>query len=451
MNPEKILASLRDSLALNDRQRLAALLDEYHPADLAAALADVEPGEILGYLRRMPGRERAELFGYFEPEVQTSVIEIAGRAELAELFQHLSPDERVDIFNRLPTASAEALLPALAQAEREDIRKLASYEEGTVGAVMTSDYATLLPELTAREAVEYLRAQAPNTETIYQAYVVDEERRLIGTVSLRDLIVAAPNAHVSDLMFEEVIFVRATDPVVTAAETVAKYDLLAVPVVNGGDTLVGIVTYDDAMDVAEEAATEDFHKAGGSSGPMGVSLKEASVGLLYRKRIFWLVILVFGNLFSSAGLAYFEDTIATHVALVFFLPLLIGSGGNAGSQSATLMVRAMATGDVTASDWAWLLGRELIVAALLGLTMAFAVFGVGVARAGPEITGVVVCTMLLVVIVGSLIGMSLPFLLSLFRLDPAAASAPLVTTIADAMGVLIYFGLATTILPRAVG
>lgn len=450
MNVDHTLASLRAARVAGDGKLLAAELQEHHPADLAASLAKAEPAEIHEYLRIIPWPARAELFGYFEPELQASLIELTGRSELAELFLHLSPDERVDVFNRLPPESAEALMPALAQAEREDIRKLASYEEGTVGAVMTSDYATLLPELTAREAVEYLRAQAPNTETIYQAYVVDEQRRLIGTLSLRDLIVAPPNARVADLMFEEAIFVRATDPMEAAAEAISKYDLLAVPVVSGGEALVGIVTYDDAMDVAEAAATEDFQKAGGSSGFMGIGLKEATIGLLYRKRIVWLIILVFGNLFSSAGIAYFEETIAAHVALVFFLPLLIGSGGNAGSQSATLMVRAMATGDVTAADWAWLLGREVLVAGLLGITMAVAVWGVGLLRGGPEIAAVVVCTMLLIVIVGSLIGMSLPFLLNQFGWDPATASAPLVTTIADATGVLIYFGIATTLLPRLI-
>lgn len=207
-----------------------------------------------------------------------------------------------------------------------------------------------------------------------------------------------------------------------------------------------IVTYDDAMDVAEEAATEDFHKSGGAFGALGASVREASVPRLYRMRVFWLVVLVFGNIFSGASIAHFEDTIAAHLTLLFFLPLLIASAGNAGSQAATLMVRALATGDVQVRDWGWMLGREFLVAALLGLTMALAISGIGVWRGGVEVAQVVAVTMVLVVIVGSLIGMSLPFAMSRLNMDPATASGPLVTSIADVAGVLIYFGIASMML-----
>jgi magnesium transporter len=204
------------------------------------------------------------------------------------------------------------------------------------------------------------------------------------------------------------------------------------------------VTYDDAMDVAEEEADRHIHKS--AAVDFAGNLKEASVGLMYRKRIFWLVLLVFGNLFSGAGIAYFEDTIQAYVALVFFLPLLIGSSGNAGAQSATLMVRAIATGEVIGKDWAKMLAKELFIAGLLGITMAMAVSLLGLWRGGPEIALVVALTMQIVVVVGSVIGMSLPFVLSKLKFDPASASAPLVTTIADAVGVIIYFTVATSIL-----
>jgi magnesium transporter len=197
----------------------------------------------------------------------------------------------------------------------------------------------------------------------------------------------------------------------------------------------------------QEEATEDFHRIG-TVGKLTESVREASVGLLYRKRVVWLALLVFGNLFSGAGIAYFEETIAAQVALVFFLPLLIGSSGNAGAQSATMMVRALATGDVIISDWGRMIARELLVACGLGLTMAAAVAPIGLARGNPEIALVVALTMVLVVLIGSLIGMSLPFILRRLRLDPATASAPLVTTIADAIGVVIYFAIATAFLFR---
>jgi magnesium transporter len=229
-----------------------------------------------------------------------------------------------------------------------------------------------------------------------------------------------------------------------AAQAISKYDLLAIPVLDLQNRLVGIVTYDDAMDVAEDEADRHVHKAGAVD--FSGNLKDATIGLMYRKRVFWLVLLVFGNIFSGAGIAYFEDTIQTYVALVFFLPLLIDSGGNAGSQSATLMVRALATGEVVAKDWAKMLSKELFISALLGVTMAVAVSLLGFWRGGAEIALVVAITMQIVVIVGSVVGMSLPFILNKLRFDPASASAPLITTIADAIGVIIYFSVATMIL-----
>jgi magnesium transporter len=312
--------------------------------------------------------------------------------------------------------------------------------------VMTSDYATLAPHMTAPEAIAHLRHVAPDSETIYHSYVVDEERRLLGTVALRDLIVAHDSATVAGIMRRDPPFIRAGDRREHAVEMIRRYDVLALPVLDDRDRLAGIVTYDDAMDVAHEHETERFARTSAVAGLGGTSMLEATTGLLYRKRIPWLLILVFGNIFSGAGIAFFEETIEAHVALVFFLPLLIDSGGNAGSQSATLMVRALATGDVRMSHWGRMLGRELGVAAALGATMAVAVSSLGFLRGGPEIALVVSLTMVMIVIVGSLIGMLLPFLLSRFSLDPAAASAPLVTSIADATGVLIYFGMATWIL-----
>jgi magnesium transporter len=226
------------------------------------------------------------------------------------------------------------------------------------------------------------------------------------------------------------------------ARKIARYDVIALPVVDNDGTLVGIVTHDDALDALQEETTEDFHKIG-TVGKLSQSVRESGIGMLYRKRVAWLALLIFGNLFSGAGIAFFEDIIVSYVSLVFFLPLLIGSSGNAGSQASTLMVRALATGDVVLKDWGYLVGRELLVALALGLTLGLAVAPVGLVRGGPVIALVVALTMVLVVLVGSLVGMSLPFLLSRFKLDPATASAPLVTTIADAIGVILYLSIAT--------
>lgn len=445
MEFEEFIQRLDEVLAGDDASALLQLLEDVHPADIAHALNERDLSEVWRVLTTLQTADRAETFGYLEPETQVALAQTLDRRQLAHFFRHMDADERADLYNKLDSEQQEAIMPSLAQAERDDIRQLAGYEEGTAGAIMTSDYATLTPGLTASEAIQHLRREAPDKETIYQAYVIDSQRKLLGTVSLRDLIIARAGKPVAELMVTDVITANVHEPQENVASRISRYDLIALPVLDDRERLVGIVTYDDAMDVAEAEASEDFHRVG-SVGALDTSVRAAGVPLLYQKRVMWLLVLVFGNIFAGAGIAYFEDTIAAHVALVFFLPLLIDSGGNAGSQSATLMVRALATGDVVLKDWGRMLGRELSVASLLGITMAIAVSVLGIFRGGPEIAVVVSMTMILIVIVGSMVGMSLPFLLHRFGFDPATASAPLITSIADLCGVVIYFSIATWLL-----
>jgi len=449
MNFEE-LVELMGSDALDvEAPGLVDFLAAQHPADVGSFLSRLEPAPAWQLLTRLPLALRAAVFGYLEPGTQAELARHTRRGELAAIVSEMNADERADLFNKLSEQEQQALLPALSQAEREDIRRLASHEESTAGAIMTSDYATLPPGLTARAALDQLRLQAPDKETIYRAYIVDEQRRLLGSVRLQALIIADPDKRIDELMEPKTLAVQVTDDQEEVVRQISRYDVIALPVIDKERRIVGIVTHDDAIDVLEEEATEDFYKAG-TVGPIEESLRDAGAGLLYRKRITWLVLLVFGNLLSGAGIAFYEETIASHVALVFFLPLLIASGGNAGSQSATMMVRALATGDVVLRDWGRMLGREVFVAVLLGLTMALAISGIGFYRGGMEIALIVVLTMLAVVMVGSTIGMSMPFLLSRLKLDPATASAPLITSIADATGVFIYFAIATAILFRTV-
>jgi magnesium transporter len=447
MTYELVAAAVRAPMDESRLERLRAFLMAEHPADVAKFVSGLKSADAWAIFDLLPIERQAAVFGYLAPENQVNLAETAPRAKLARIVTEMNSDERADLFNELSLGQQAALLPALAHAEREDIRRLAGYAEGTAGAMMTSDYATLTEELTAAEALDKLRLEAPDKETIDRAYVIDADRRLQGSVRLQDLILAPPSARVGALMDRNTLAIPVDEKQEQAARRIARYDVIALPVVDSDGRLVGIITYDDAMDVIEEEATEDFHRVGASR--MVENLRSASVLLLYRARITWLVLLVFGNIFSGAGIAYFEDTISAHVALVFFLPLLIDSGGNAGSQSATLMVRSLATGDVQLADWVTMLGREVAVAALMGLTMAAAVSLVGLARAGPEIALVVSASMVLIVIVGSVIGMTLPFLLTRLKLDPATASAPLITSIADIAGVLIYFTVATTFLLRS--
>lgn len=437
-----LIATLRTALESDTVPLLREQLDDVHPADLAAALVEFAPNDLWSLLTVFPRAEQAEVFGYLPPEEQVNLSISISRRKLAPIIRQMSSDERADLFNRLNEEQRETLLPALAQAEREDLLRLTSHEEGTAGAIMTSDYAILAQELTVAQALESLRREAPDKETIYSAYVVDHDRKLIGVVSLRDLILAPVTMPIDELINHDPISASVDMPQEEIAALIAKYDLMALPILNNEQQMVGIVTYDDAMDVVAQEATEDFHKTA-TIGKLETSVKDAGILLLYRKRVLWLVILVFGNIFSGAGIAYFEGTIASHVALLFFLPLLIGSSGNAGAQSGTLMVRALATGEIKLRDWGALLAKDCLVAGLLGGTMALAVVGLGWWRGGYDIAIVVAMTMMLVVMAGSLIGLSLPFLLSRFKLDPATASGPLITSIADVAGVVLYFSIAT--------
>lgn len=444
MGFNNFLYLLNDALS---RRQIELALDSvktFRAADLADVLAQLplENSQLL--LQHLP--DRAYVFSYLAPEVQVRFANVLARNTLAEIVGEMSSDKRADLFKKLNRGQQNALLPALAQAEREDIRQLSSYLEGTAGAVMSSEYATLKPELSVREAINMLRLEAPDTETIYFAYVLDEARKLLGVVSLKQLILAQEEQHVSELMATNLVSAYVDADQDEAAKTIARYDLLALPVIDRQGVMVGIVTYDDAMDVASEEATEDFLKAGAVNAGTKLSLKSAPILQLYQKRVFWLVFLVFGSLLSGLGIAHFEEIITAHIVLVFFLPLLVGSGGNAGSQSATLMVRALATGDVDFKDWFYLLGRESLVALCLGGTMAIAVSVLGYFRGDEMVALVLALSMLGIVLLGCLIGMSLPFILNRFGLDPASASAPLVTSICDATGVLVYLFIAAQIL-----
>ncbi|EKO3923345.1 magnesium transporter [Vibrio metschnikovii] len=443
----------QELLALHISHNQAAMLrfiDQHPLADCAEAFAQLlteqqlTEQEVCQLLALLPLEKQVALFGYFSLTWQEKLAEQMDAQLLTQLAELMPHDERADLLTQLEPELQQQVLEQMDSEERSDIQRLVAYPEESVGAVMTSDFAVLAADYTVEQAMQKLRSIAKQTETIYQAYVVDEQQRLQGTVSLRDLVISEPSLTVGKIMTRVLIFVRVDEDQNVAAQAISKYDLLALPVVDGQNRLVGIVTYDDAMDVAEEEADRHMHKS--AAVDFTGNLKEASVGLMYRKRVFWLVLLVFGNLFSGAGIAHFEDTIHAYVALVFFLPLLIDSGGNAGSQSATLMVRALATGEVIGKDWAKMLGREVMIAGLLGVTMAAAVSMLGLWRGGPEIALVVAITMQIVVIVGSVVGMSLPFVLSKLKFDPASASAPLITTIADAVGVIIYFSVATMIL-----
>jgi len=444
---DKIASALSRALRDGDTGAIEQWIDEELAADVAEALTELEP-EQAGRVLALAGREpRARIFVYLPRNSQLEAVAAMAFDTVAALVEAMPHDERADFFKALPDDQRERLLPALAGAEREDVRQLASYEEETAGALMTSDYVTLRRDMSVADAFAHLRRIAPDSETIYNAYVIDDDRRLLGVVTLRHLLTASDGLRVGDLMQKNVVHASVDDDQEAVAKIIARYDFIALPVLDADERLVGIVTADDAMDVVEAEATEDILLSA-TVNPIDDSVGRAALGMLYRKRIGWLMLLVFASLATGMVLDFFRNTIAANMGLLFFLPLLIATSGNAGAQAATLMVRALATGDVVAGDWLRLLGREAVVSSALGVTLALAMLAIGLIHSGPSIAILVAVTMVTVVLVGSIIGLCLPFALSRLNLDPATASAPLVTSLSDVGGVLIYFGFAAMLLPR---
>ncbi|MCS6986031.1 MAG: magnesium transporter [Sphingomonadaceae bacterium] len=435
-------------LARRDFATLQRLLSPLPPADLARSVAALEADEAARVVAALPPAVAARAFGYFDPELQLRIARALPRVALQQLFRDMPHDERADLWKNLPEDERDAILPGLAAAEREDIRRLASYPEGTAGSIMSSDYAVLSPELTAAQAIDRLRAEAPDRETIYDAYVIDADRRLVGVVSLRDLLLAPPDRRVADIMTREVVFVRVDDPREAVAETIAQYDLLAVPVVNGGDALVGIVTVDDALDVAQTALARRLTQFGGTAslGGPDIDVVRSPFREMFSKRVFWLILLTFFGILTSTFVANQEALLEEAIILAAFVAPIIDMGGNTGSQSATLVIRAMALGQVKLRwrDFAFLLKRDLPVAAALGVTIALleAVLAHFSKAPGADVLLVVGLSMLVVTVVGSLVGLVLPFIGRALKADPATLSAPTITSVMDLLGVFIYFGFA---------
>lgn len=420
------------------------LLNELNIADQASVLKGLTPTEQVKILQKLD--EPSEVFAYLPLSQQAVLAEFIPVPDLIPILDNMYSDDFVDIYKKLSPELKQQLITLLSEESQNTLKKLALYPEGTAGAMMSSSFVTLHQDLCMDEAIQALRIIAATRETLYLVYIVNEQNQLIGVISLRQIIQAKPEATIAEVMERDVIYVYTYDDQEVVAKTLAYYDLIALPVVDEQERMLGIITYDDVMDIVEAETTEDILKSGAVSPLAELSLKNAPIITLYQKRVFWLVILVFGSLLSGIGIAHFEEIISTHIVLVFFLPLLVGSGGNAGSQSATLMVRALATGDVQFKDWFSLLGRETVVALCLGVTMACAVSMLGYIRGDFMVAIVLAISMVGIVLMGCLTGMSLPFILNKLKLDPASASAPLVTSICDATGVIIYLFVASKLL-----
>jgi magnesium transporter len=430
-----------DLIEGRDWTLLRDTLADWPAPEIADLLLHLRKEDRVLLFRALPRTVGTDVFSHLSFDQQDGLLRDLTDEETRLLLADLPPDDRTHLLEELPGQATQRMLNLLGPEDLEEARWLLGYPEDSVGRLMTPDYVAVHPHWTVEEALAHIRRQGRDSETINRVFVIDERWHLIDDIELRHLILAPPAARVADVMDHTVISISAFAKRGEAVTMIRRYDQFVLPVVDSDGVLVGIVTVDDVLDVQEQEATEDFHRVA-SVGPVRMSLRDAPLALLYRARIGWLLILVFMNIFSGAGIAAFEDTLAATIALAFFLPLLIDSGGNAGSQSATLMIRAMAVGDVRMGDWFRLLGKELAVALAIGITMAAGAASIAYFRA-PEVIPVVAITMTMIVLVGSLLGMSLPFVFTRLGWDPATASAPLITSLSDISGVLIYFSIAT--------
>ncbi|MDA9589679.1 magnesium transporter [Opitutales bacterium] len=404
-----------------------------------------KPHQVLVY-RSLPRERAADVFAYLEPEDQDDVLDALTDADTRLLLANLSPDDRTAMLEELPAKVTRRLMQLLSPEDLAESRQLLGYPDESVGRLMTPDYIRLRAEWSCEQALAHVRKYGRDSEIFNILYVTDAGGKLVDIVRMRRLIMMDPQALIQDMLNYNCVSISAYDDREVAVEMIQRYDVNALPVVDSEGVLLGIVTVDDILDVAEEEATEDIQK-GAAVAPLQTRYSVASPSQLFRKRIGWLLVLIFVNLISAGVIARYEAFMVEFIALALFMPLVIASGGNCGAQSATLMVRAIATGDLELSDWLAAVGKELFVGALLGGAMAVIAGAVGQLYGGDsKIALIVGLSMVSIVFVANSFGALLPFALSRLKVDPAAASSPLITSVMDVLGLIIYFSIAALVL-----
>ncbi|MCA8987507.1 MAG: magnesium transporter [Planctomycetaceae bacterium] len=442
-----LLPDLRLMLIENDTRAMSELGEVLFPADTAELLAELAPEEAVTVLMQIRLERRVEIFVFLPLQFQIELVEKMDRKDLSRLLEEMAADDRVDLLERLDPGHVERLLPLIAQAERADIRKLLSYPDGSAGSIMTTEYASLPKNITVREAFERLRVQAPDRETIYYIYIIDNDRRLIGFVSMRRLILSKPDQELASIMQQDVISVRVDDDDEYVASLVHRYDFIAIPVVDAENRLVGIITHDDAADVMREKAEEDQHRLAAVE-PLEDSYLTTPVLVLAQKRGVWLFFLLGAAVLTAWVLQYFEGG-DDHSWIIMFLPLVLASGGNAGSQSAALVISALARdqGKLKSGGAFHVLFRELSLSSLLGGSVALISFLCAWLLTGNPWPAVIVSsTVLLVVVLAAMTGAALPIIIQSLDADPAYMSTPLIAAMVDVIGVIIYFNVARLVL-----
>lgn len=447
---------LEDALK-TDPDALHDALEEFHPEDVAEIVEELDLELTVELFNKLPDEFAADVLTCLTSERQTEILERLSRRSAADILSEMDPDDLVDVVQELREEDAKLADDLLAHIEEaapevaEDVRELSAYPEDVAGGLMTTDYVALTPETKVWRAIEEVRRLALDVgvETINYVYVVFKGK-LVGVVSMRDLILSESSQELGDVMTENVVTVRVTDDQELVARTIAKYDFTALPVLDEQGNLRGLVTVDDVVDVVIEEATEDAHKMGAVQA-LEEGYFETNLAQMFRSRVLWLSLLFVGGFLTATVMERFSDQLARAMTLAVFVPLIISSGGNSGSQSASLIIRALAVGDVVPSDWLRVFGREVLVSLALGLVLGVLGFGRAFFAGGPDddpiLLGVAVSLSTVgVVMTGSLLGSLLPLGIQRVGLDPAVSSTPFIASLVDVVGLLIYLTIAGAVL-----
>ncbi len=439
---DQLLLEIQELIREREEEGVRGLADRVGPSEWADLVPRLDPHEVTTLIRWLPDEELPELLEELEPAQAAQILRTLSIPEAADVLAEMDPDDAADVVEELSDPDADRILIRMRPEDAAEIRELAAYPPDSAGGIMTPAFVAVASGTTAADAIAAIRRLVDDAETVNYVYVIDAERRLQGVLSLYRLLLSASDTPVAELVAPSTVRVRADADQETAARLLTDRNLLAIPVVDADDRLLGIITDDDVAEVLEAEATEDIERLGGSE-PLNVPYRLSSVPLLFRKRVGWLLLLFVAEAYTGTVLRNFENELSAAIALSFFIPLLIGTGGNIGSQTVTLIVRAMALGEVTIKDIGWIAWKEMRVGLSLGLVMAVVAFGrAQLLGVGYDVGAVVSLTILAICFWSATVAALLPLALRQLKIDPAVVSAPLITTLVDGTGLIIYFEIA---------
>lgn len=442
---KEIVSTIREHLGARRMREALGILQPMSMPEIVDMLRELSPPESAALLRSLPRDLAADVFAQLTTHERDDVLRALTDSETREILASLAPDDRTELFEELPGEMTQKLINLLSREDLAEVRMFLGYPEMSVGRLATPDYVAVSPDWTVAHALDHIRKRGGESETIDVVYVADRGWKLVGVCELRGLILADPDTMVREIMRPAFAQLSAFDDREEAVREMRRHNTVALPVLDSSGVLIGIVTADDVFDVFEEEATEDMHRTA-SISPLRASYRGLSATQLYTKRVGWLLALLLFSLVSSGVIAAYEGVLASVLALAFFIPLLADTGGNTGSQSSALVIRALVTDDIELSDWWRVMLKEIAVGVLLGATLGVGAFALGLFRGDIGLGLVVASSMLLIVIAANIIGTLFPFVLVRLGQDPTVASSPLVTSLTDAVGLFIYFSIATLLL-----